>query len=238
MSHENFAQVPDAPLPTEAVLECYAERAALTLRRAANFTQCLVNQRLAPQITLLSPQGVPFLLHGKDLCHEGTWRKFLQATPLAEPLLCQLVEGSAELTRRYRSWLLTAYTRRYRALAEHEHLRWFRSVTRLAVLWHMMEAKARHSAFADAWVAQEMEVLITLELLSTQIAKAIHHIVKEPKELAPQLIERLYQTHAADCRTVCRAHSQSHPDPTGAEPPAPAFLCEPLRAGDQPAGAD
>lgn len=196
-----------------AVLECYAERAALTLRRAANFTDCLMQQHLAPQITVTSTKGVPFVLHGKDLCHTGTWRKFLIATPLVRPLLCQLVKGSEELARQYRTFLLSAYTRRYRALVQPEHLAWFRSVTRLAVLWHVMEEKAERSAFADPWVAQEMQVLLLLNTLSTEIAKAIHHIIKEPKEEAPRLIDHLYQVHAAAI-----SHPRQAPPPL---PPLP-----------------
>src|SRR5581483_3584795 len=90
---------------------------------------------------------------------------------------------------------------------------WFRSVTRLAVLWHMMEEKAERSAFADPWVAQEMQVLLLLNTLSTEIAKAIHHIVKEPKEEAPHLIDQLYQVHAAAI-----SHPRQAPPPL---PPLP-----------------
>jgi hypothetical protein len=211
-------------LSEAAVLECYAERVALTVRRAANFTDCLMQHHLAPQITVTSTKGVPFVLHGKDLCHAGTWRKFLAATPLAQSLLCQLVKGSEELTRRYRSFLLSAYTRRYRALVQPEHLAWFRSVTRLAVLWHMMEEKAERSAFADPWVAQEMQVLLLLNTLSTEIAKAIHHIVKEPKDEATHLIDQLYHVHAAEI-----SHPRLAPPPL---PPLPGGVSLPLSLGD------
>jgi hypothetical protein len=60
----------------------------------------------------------------------------------------------------------------------------------------MLEAKYQHAAFADPWVAQEVERLLTLTLLSAEIAKAIHHILAEPGEQATELIEQLYLTHA------------------------------------------
>jgi hypothetical protein len=178
------------------LLERYAERVALTMRRAPNFTQCLNAQHVAEEIVILSKRGKPLTLHGKDLSHEGTWRKFLAYAEFPASTLCSLVEGTELLTRRYRSWLLTSYTRRYKQIVQPAHLTWFHQVTRLAVIWHIMEAKAQHTAFADPWVAQEMEVLHTLGVLATEVAKAIHHITKEPREEAAFLIEHLYHVHA------------------------------------------
>jgi hypothetical protein len=62
-------------------------------------------------------------------------------------------------------------------------------------------------------VAQEVERLLTLTLLSTEIAKAIHHIIAEPREQATELIEQLYLVHA---RTL--SESSLLPDPL---PPLP-----------------
>ncbi|GHO96626.1 hypothetical protein KSF_066740 [Reticulibacter mediterranei] len=203
----------------QKLLECYAERIALSVRRATNFTQSLLQQHLAPDITLLNRRGQPLILHGKDICNEGTWRKFLTAATLATPQLCSLVEGTETITRRYRSWLLTSYTQRYKNLVQPAHLTWFHHVTRLAVIWHIMEAKAQHSAFVDPWVAQEMEALEALGTLATEVAKAIHHIVKEPKEEAPRLLEHLYLVHAAE---MTRPHLAPQPLPAlpeGMHPP-------------------
>ncbi len=180
----------------QKLLECYAERIALPVRRTTNFTQSLLQQHLAPAITVFNRRGQPLTLHGKDICNEGTWRKFLTATPLPVSLLCSLVEGTETITRRYRSWLLTSYTQRYKHLVQPAHLTWFHHVTRIAVIWHIMEAKTQHSAFADTWVAQEMEALQALGTLANEVAKAIHHIVKEPREEAPRLLEHLYLIHA------------------------------------------
>jgi hypothetical protein len=184
------------------LLERYAERQALSMLWAANFTQCLLQNQIAPQIEIRDARGQTLTLHGKDLYNETTWRKFLTATPLSERILGSLVEGSQEVLRHYRTFLVTAYTRRYQALARPEHLHWFHQVTYLAVIRRIMETKygwsaTRHQpAFADGWVAHEMEKLMLLNQLATEIAKAIHHIVKEPKEQATHLIEHLYQVHA------------------------------------------
>jgi hypothetical protein len=160
-------------------------------------------------------------LHGKDLYSEVAWRKFLAATPLSGQTLCSLIEGTEEITRRYRSFLLTAYTRRYRTLVQPEQRRWFHQVTRLVVVRRIMESKyqlqvtRQQATFADLWVGQEMGTLMDLNLLTTEIAKAIHHIVKEPKEHAQYLIEQLYQVHAQHIRI----HAHRPADPL---PPLPA----------------
>jgi hypothetical protein len=203
----------------QKLFECYAERIALSVRQATNFTQSLLQQHLASDITLLNRRGQPLTLHGKDICNEGTWHKFLTAAPLVTQQLCSLVEGTETITRRYRSWLLTSYTQRYKHLVQPAHLTWFHHVTRLAVIWHIMEAKAQHSAFVDPWVAQEMEALKALGTLATEVAKAIHHIIKEPKEEAPRLLEHLYLVHAAE---ITRPRLAPHPLPAlpeGVHPP-------------------
>jgi hypothetical protein len=182
--------------PEALLLERYAERVGLVIRRVPNFTLCLKAQHIAEEITVLSKRGKPLTLHGKDLSHEGTWRKFLAYAEFPASTLISLHQGTELLTRRYRSWLLTSYTQRYKQIVQPTHLTWFHQVTRLAVIWHMMEAKAQHAAFADPWVAQEMETLKALGMLATEVAKAIHHIVKEPREEAASLIEQLYTVHA------------------------------------------
>ncbi len=211
--------LPDSDLPR--LLERYAERQALSMVRAANFTQCLLQHHLAAEIEVLDARGNPLTLRGKDLYNEVTWRKFLSTTPIALRLRCSLVEGTEEITRRYRSFLLTAYTRRYRVLVHQEHLTWFRQVTLLVVVRRIMENKYEQSVllqreiFADAWVAQEMRRLMALSQLATEIAKAVHHIVKAPQEQASYLIEQLYQVHAQQVQ----AHTHWPADPL---PPLPA----------------
>jgi hypothetical protein len=204
-THQSLAQAdegrpthsqPDAASQQALLLEQYAERAVLALRRAANFTESLSRQGLSAEITVLSPRGKTLTVRGRDLSHEGTWQKFLTQAQLPASTLYSLMQGSDEIIRRYRSFLLSAHTKRYQAISTSEHLAWFRAVSRLAVLWHMVEAKYQHAAFADPWVAQEIEALHTLGMLATEVAKAIHHIVKEPREEAALLIEHLYHVHA------------------------------------------
>ena len=82
-----------------------------------------------------------------------------------------------------------------------------------------MEAKAQHSAFVDIWVAQEMEAIKTLGTLATEVAKAIHHIVKEPKEEASHLLEHLYLVHATEMTRPRLAPPPLPALPEGVHPP-------------------
>lgn len=73
------------------VLERYAERATLAIRRAPNFTQCLTNQHLSADITVLDRRGKLLTLHGKDLYNQRAWHKFVASTQLPISTLCSLV---------------------------------------------------------------------------------------------------------------------------------------------------
>jgi hypothetical protein len=214
----------DRELPR--LLERYAERQALSVLRAANFTHCLLQNHLAAEIEVRDARGNPLTLRGKDLYNEVAWRKFLSTTPITSRLLCSLIEGTEEITRRFRSFLLTAYTPRYRSLVHQDQLVWFRQVTRLVVVRRIMETKYEQSVllqreiFADAWVGSEMRRLMALNTLASEIAKAIHHIVKAPREHATDLIEQLYHVHAR--QVLSHIHQQASP-----LPPLPAGTLSP-----------
>jgi hypothetical protein len=185
----------------QRLLEQHAERAALSIVRGANFTQCLTINGLAPSITVMTPTNQPFTLHGRDLFDERTWQKFLRTQEqLAEPR--RLIKHVEPLVKGYRSWLLTSYTPRYQTLAAQTELDWFEQVTLLVIVRKIMEDKyarlisQQRDAFTDPWVAEEMSVLMRLNSMASEIAKSIHHIVKQ-KEAAQSLLEQLYKTHAA-----------------------------------------
>jgi hypothetical protein len=185
----------------QRLLEHHAERAALSIGRGANFTQCLTINGLAPSITVMTPTNQPFTLHGRDVFDERTWRKFLSTQDhLSEPY--HLTTHVDPLVKGYRSWLLTSYTSRYQALSTQTELDWFEQVTLLVIVRKIMEDKymrlvrQQSDAFADPWVAEEMSILMRLNTMASEIAKSIHHIVKQ-KEAAQPLLEQLYTTHAA-----------------------------------------
>ena len=189
----------------ERILEQYAERQALSAVRGANFTQCLALHQLPADLELVDPRGRSFLLHGKDLCNERTWNKFLAS--LAHPVnLLSLTQNAEPLARLYRTWLITKYTQRYRWLSTPAHIHWFEQVTALAVIRKVMEAKhhawtyeQNEHAFADAWCATEMSNLMVLSAMTAEIARAIHHIVKQPEQ-AKEMIEQLFDTQATRLR--------------------------------------
>jgi hypothetical protein len=185
----------------QSLLEQHAERAALSIVRGANFTHCLTINGLAPSITVMTPTNHPLTIHGRDLFDERTWQKFLRTQDqLVKPY--RLSEHVDPLVKGYRSWLLTSYTSRYQALSTQMELGWFEQVTLLVIVRKIMEDKyarlirQQRDAFTDPWVAEEMRVLMRLNSMASEIAKSIHHIVKQ-KEAAQSLLEQLYKTHAA-----------------------------------------
>ncbi|EFH83585.1 hypothetical protein [Ktedonobacter racemifer] len=183
------------------ILEQYAERHALSAVRGANFTQCLTLHHLAADLELVDPGGRPHLMHGKDLSDERTWKKFLAS--LQHPMnLLSLTQSAEPLAKLYRTWLLTKHTQRYRWLNTPGQIHWFEQVTALVILRKLMEAKHHawtyqhnEGAFADTWCALEMRHLMSLNAMTTEIAKAIHHIVRQPEQ-AKDMIEHLFDIQA------------------------------------------
>lgn len=196
---------PQPPEQADArLLEQYAERQALSVLRGANFTQCLTLHRIPPDLEVVDPRGNTHTIHGKNLFDERTWQKFLAS--LTQPVnLLSLTQSAESLVKLYRTWLLTTYTQRYRWLTTPTHLHWFEQVTVLVVIRKIMEAKhhaytyQQEDAFADPWVALEMGMLMALNTMSIEIAKAIHHIVKQPEE-AKDLVEHLFDVQATRLR--------------------------------------
>src|SRR5450432_1505290 len=114
----------------QILLEQYAERAALSVVRGANFTQCLTINELAPSITVMTPTSQQVTIHGRDLFDERTWKKFLNSQGHAVEQSC--LTGAVDLlVTGYRSWLLTNHTSRYQALSTQDELAWFEQVTLL-----------------------------------------------------------------------------------------------------------
>ena len=185
----------------QILLEQYAERAALSVVRGANFTECLTINGLAPSIMVMTPTSRQVTIHGHDLFNGQTWKKFLSTQEQAWEL-SRLTETADPLVKGYRTWLLTSYTSRYQALSTATELFWFEQVTLLVIIRRIMEDKytrfvhEQRDAFADPWVAEEMSVLMRLNSMTSEIAKSIHHIVKQ-KDSAQSLLEHLYATHAA-----------------------------------------
>jgi hypothetical protein len=184
----------------QILLEQYAERAALSVVRGANFTQCLTINGLAPAITVITSTSRPVTIHGRDLFDERAWQKFLSSQNHTSEQ--SRLTGTVDLlVKEYRSWLLTSYTSRYQALSTQSELAWFEQVTLLVIVRKIMEGKyaqfvrEQRDAFADPWVAEEMSILMRLNTMASEIAKSIHHIVKK-KEVAQPLLDQLYETHA------------------------------------------
>jgi hypothetical protein len=210
------------------LLEQYAERVALLVVRGANFTQCLKINELAPSITIVTPKSQHLTLYGRDLSNERTWKKFL-LTQGQSADLCHLVGVVVQLALRYRGWLLTCYTQRYQAISTQTEQDWFEQVTQLVVVRKIMERKyeafvyEQCESFADPWVAEEMTVLMRINMMTNEVANTLYRLVKQPG-MAQHFIEQLYETHVAHLeKRPQRVRTQLAPLPLGTMMPL-AFL--------------
>lgn len=207
------------------VLEKYAERRALSVLRGANFTHCLRINNIVPSIDIIDTKGNSITIRGSDLYDKRTWKKFLSSTGESTDT-CQLTDVVDRLAKRYRTWVLTEHTERYRAISAEADVAWFEQVAGLVVIRQIMEKKheayvcQRRETFADPWVAAEMGTLLAINEIAKESAKIIHHIVKEP-EKAQQLIEQLYDVHYN--RIQARPQIQRE-----ALPPLPSGAATPL----------
>src|SRR6266849_221557 len=207
------------------VLEKYAERRALAWLRGANFTHCLRINDIPTSISVTDAKGNIYTIRGSDLYDERTWKKFI-GIGSSDVDLCQLTDTVDFLVKRYRTWLLTEHTERYRAINSDSDLAWFEQVAGLVVVRRIMEKKheayycQNREVFADPWIAAEMNTLIMLNDIAREIAKAVHHIVENPEQ-AEQLIEQAYD--------VCYNRIQNRPQLLREVlPPLPAGTPTPL----------
>lgn len=180
-------------------LDQIAERRAITVLRGVTFIDCLKMCGLAPMLTVQTPEGKTITIRGSDVYDSRTWAKFLSNTHQAEDLY-QLTEVGANLAKQYKQWLLTEYTQRYRALSTTNELTWLEQVITLAVSRHIMEQKYHvymtkgKETFADPRTAIEIGNILTLNRMTKEASRLIHHIIKEPTQ-AKHLIEQFYEEH-------------------------------------------
>jgi hypothetical protein len=180
-------------------LEKHAEQRALTILRGATFTDCLKINGIAPTCEIATPEGKTVTIRGSDVYDHRTWKKFLASINQDENI-CQLTDVRENLAEQYKTWLLREHTARYRALATEADLGWLERVITLAVTRHIMEQKyvaytsQGLETFADPRTAIEMGNLLLLNHVAREIARSIHHIIKEPAQ-AQQLIEQFYEEH-------------------------------------------
>ena len=184
-------------------LEQYVEREAFRRVRGASFSHSLTLNNLAEELEVVEKNGQPQTVHGKDIASHKTWTSFLaKQTPEVE--LGWISYAAGPLAVQYATWLRTAYTPRYRLLVREEEKTWLKQVALLAVLWHLLEHKLETNTFLDAWAASEMEKLLAAREASREMAKAVHHGVKEQ---AFTVLAQTYETylHWIDARPLVPA---------------------------------
>lgn len=170
-------------------IERYAERAALLQIRGVSFSHCLKLARLGSDLIVTGELGEQLTFHGKDVVNQKTWRRFVHEKEIELDWFSYQVGAIAVA---YARWLRKEYTYRYRSLESNEAVEWLKQVARLAVIWHMMEDKAARHRFLDAWVESEMGKLHLLRDFCREVARAVHHAVKD-QEPTGALVEQVYQ---------------------------------------------
>ena len=171
------------------LVERYAERAALLQVRGASFTHCLKLAHIPSDFAVTGKMGEKLTLHAKDIANQKTWARFLREEEANLEWFSYQVGGIATT---YARWLRQEYTSRYRLLETNEALEWLKQVTRLAVLWHMMAYKYERHTFLDPWVESEMGKLLLLRDFCREMAKAVHHAIKDQGQ-AVELLEQAYE---------------------------------------------
>ena len=173
------------------MVEKHAEREAVRRVRGASFAHCLTLNSLAEDLEVVGKNGRPEKVHGKDIVSQKTWASFLaKQTSIIE--LRGIAFTAGPLAVRYATWLRTQYTSRYRWLVREEEKAWLKQVALLAVLWHVLEHKLETNTFLDAWAASEMEKLTAAREASREMAKAVHHGVKDQ---AFTVLAQTYETY-------------------------------------------
>ena len=116
-------------------------------------------------------------------------------------------------------WLLNEHTERYHYIVSDAHQKWLRRVVILVVARHLMEQKYALSAaqgrqaFIDGWACGEMGRLQLLNSLTSELARLVHHIVRDPGQ-KQELIDQFH----ADLDVRVRGLQLSQPEPL---PPLP-----------------
>ncbi|HEU5383833.1 MAG TPA: hypothetical protein VFV38_51190 [Ktedonobacteraceae bacterium] len=174
-------------------IERYAERVALFQVRGVSFSHCLTLAHIQTDLVVTGEMGERLTFHGKDVVNQKTWMRFVREKEVhLEWFSYQVGAIAADYAR----WLRKEYTHRYRALESNEATDWLKQVARLAVLWHMMEDKYKSHRFLDAWVESEMGKLLLLRDFCREMARAVHHAIKD-QEQAVALLEQAYERSLA-----------------------------------------
>jgi hypothetical protein len=201
----------------DALRERYAERWALNVSRSATFIQCLEKFDVAPTITVNTPKGKSIVINASDIY--AARKKFFAKQDSEHDLRHMTLVGD-RLVDLYEHWLLNEHTERYHYVLSDVHRKWLRRVIILMMARHLMEQKfALYEAqgsqtFVDDWACGEMVRLQLLNSLTSELARLVHHIVRDPGQ-KQELID-LFHT---DLDVRVRELQLSKPEPLPPLPP-------------------
>jgi hypothetical protein len=174
------------PLQTEydVLKERYAERWALDACRSTTFSGCLKALGVAPTMTVSNAKGKTLTISASDVY--AARKRFLVGLELDQDAYAITSVGN-KLVDLFLDWLLHEYSDRYRSIVKEDQQVWLRQVVILVIARHLMEQKYTlyteqgRQTFADPWVRSEMCRLQLLNNLTGELARLIHHIVRDPE---------------------------------------------------------
>jgi hypothetical protein len=208
-------QVP-TKLEYDALKERHAERWALRTCRSATLIQCLKKYDIAPTITVSTPKGKSIVIHASDI--SAARKRFFASLDLEQDM-CHMTAVGDKFVDLFQDWLLNEHTDRYRSITLDAHRKWLRQVIILVVARHLMEqkyalyiAQGSHT-FADAWACSEMCRLQLLNNLTSELARLVHHIMRDPEQ-QQALIDQFH----TDLEIRMKGQLFAAPDPLQALP--------------------
>lgn len=202
----------------DVLKERHAERWSLEACRGATFVQCLRAFGIAPTIAVSTPQVRSTSIRAIDIY--AARKRYFGGLDIERDVHCCMTTLGDKLVDLYRDWLTHDYTGRYRSITSDAHQQWLKRVIILVVARHLMEQKYAHyaargcQAFADAWACGEMCRLLLLVSLPGEMARLVHHIVRDPEQR-----QALIDQFLTDLEVRMRAHPLAAPETLPPLPP-------------------
>jgi hypothetical protein len=156
----------------------------MMIRRSTTFSGCLKALGVAPTMTVSNAKGKTLTISASDVY--AARKRFLVGLELDQDAYAITSVGN-KLVDLFLDWLLHEYSDRYRSIVKEDQQVWLRQVVIFVIARHLMEQKYTlyieqgRQTFADPWVRSEMCRLQLLNNLTGELARLVHHIVRDPE---------------------------------------------------------
>jgi hypothetical protein len=135
-------------------------------------------------ITVSKAKGKTLTINASDVY--AARKRFLSGLEPEQDAFALTLVGD-KLVDLFLDWILCEYSERYRSIVTEDQRTWLRQVAILVIARHLMEQKYTRCieqgerTFADPWVCSELCRLHLLHTLTGDLARLVHHIVRDPE---------------------------------------------------------